>query len=307
MTDLPKFHQFMTPLLEVLRDQGEMRRNDAIDTVIRREGITPAQLSLTEESTGRPLVRGRIGWAASYMRQAGVIEYPRRGFWRLGGHAASLLALGRPATVADLEELPEWQAHQAQKQAAASRLGPDEGNAVLSDSTPEDLIERGIRELRAQVVTELLDNIRELSPAQFEQLVLRVLAAMGYGGGDLRSMSGVPRGPDGGIDGKINEDKLGLDQIYIQAKRYSDSSVGRPAVQAFLGAMTGGGCRKGVFVTSSCFTEEARTFTSVLRDHRLVLIDGPTFASLMIDHGVGVQMKAYHAAKVDRDFFAEGE
>jgi restriction system protein len=121
-------------------------------------------------------------------------------------------------------------------------------------------------------------------------------------------MQGVPRGPDGGIDGRINEDKLGLDQIYIQAKRYADNSVGRPTVQSFVGAMTGGGCKKGVFVTSSSFTNEARAFAADLRDQKLVLIDGVTFAKLMIENDIGIQVKdVYRVAKVDHDFFSEDE
>lgn len=147
MTDLPKFHQFMTPLLEVLREHGEMRRNDAIDAVVRRAGITPQQLTLTEGSSGRPLVRGRIGWAASYLRLAGVIDFPRRGHLSLGRHASAFLALGRPATLADLKELPEWQAHEAQKQVAVSGLGQDESNAVMVPT-----VRRAPQVLRAKMV-----------------------------------------------------------------------------------------------------------------------------------------------------------
>ena len=141
-------------------------------------------------------------------------------------------------------------------------------------------------------------------PAAFEGLVLQVLAKMGYGGGDAKQIQGVPRGPDGGIDGKINEDKLGLDQIYIQAKRYSENSVGRPTIQSFVGAMSGGGCKKGVFVTSSTFTSEAKSFATGLTDVRLVLIDGVGLAKLMIEHCVGVQVKeTIRVAKIDQDFF----
>ena len=131
---------------------------------------------------------------------------------------------------------------------------------------------------------------------------------IGIGGGDDRRIQGVPRGPDGGIDGKINEDKLGLDQIYIQAKRYSDNSVGRPTIQSFVGAMTGGGCRKGVFVTSSSFTSEAIEFANGLRDQRLILIDGVDLAKLMIEHSVGVQVKeVIKVSKIDQDFFSDDE
>ena len=116
------------------------------------------------------------------------------------------------------------------------------------------MIDRGIKRLRTQLISDLLEQVKGITPAAFEGLVLQVLAKMGYGGGDIKQIQGVPRGPDGGIDGKINEDKLGLDQIYIQAKRYSENSVGRPTIQSFVGAMSGGGCKKGVFVTCLLYT-----------------------------------------------------
>ena len=127
---------------------------------------------------------------------------------------------------------------------------------------------------------------------------------MGYGGGDAKQIQGVTRGADGVIDGKTNEDKLGFDKIYIQAKRYSDNSVVRPTIQSFVDAMIGGGCKKGIFVTSSTFTSEAKSFADGLTDVRLVLIDGPHLANLMIEHCVGVQVKeTIQVAKIDQDFF----
>ena len=162
--------------------------------------------------------------------------------------------------------------------------------------------------MQSELIDEILLLIKTISPASFESLILKVLAKMGYGGGDAKRIQGVPRGPDGGIDGIIDEDKLGLDQIYIQAKRYSENSVGRPTVQSFIGAMTGGGCRKGVFVTSSTFTSEAKKFAEGLNDVRLVLIDGVDLAKLMIEHSVGVQVKeTIKVAKIDQDFFSGDE
>ena len=306
--DLPKFHEFMTPLLLVLQANGEMYRQDATDAVIKSTGLTPEQVAITHETSGNSIVRNRIGWASSYLKVAGAIASPKRAHWQLGVNAASLLALGRPATLADLKSFPEYQAHQARKaeQSLANSSGKDD--IVSSDSTPEELIEEGITALRDGLVVELLENLKTCEPARFERIVLQVLAAMGYGGGDMRSMQGVPRGPDGGIDGRINEDKLGLDQIYIQAKRYADNSVGRPIVQSFLGAMDHGGCSKGVFVTSSKFTADARDFANGLTTKRLKLIDGLEFAKLMIEYCVGVQIvRTIPISKLDNDFFGDDE
>ena len=225
----------------------------------------------------------------------------------LGPNADDFLSIGRLLTVADIKKTKEWQTIHNARQASRNEEIYDSTNDQ-EDDTPQDLIDKGIKRLNSQLIGDLIDNFKNIDPASFESLVLKVLASMGYGGGDDRRIQGVPRGPDGGIDGKINEDKLGLDQIYIQAKRYSDNSVGRPTIQSFVGAMTGGGCRKGVFVTSSSFTSEAIEFAKGLRDQRLILIDGVDLAKLMIEHSVGVQVKeVIKVSKIDQDFFSDDE
>jgi restriction system protein len=308
MTDIPKFHEFMRPLLEVLLEQGELSRNDAIEAVIKKMDISGDQMSITQESNGKPLVRGRIGWASSYLRVAGALVGPKRGFFALGPNAKHLLDLARPIKRSDLTGFDEWKKHHATKQAKSQSQQEDSSEINTEDSTPEDLIEAGVRMIKEQLVSDLLEQMRKMDPHDFESLVLDVLAAMGYGGGSRIAMQGVPRGPDGGIDGKIYEDKLGLDQIYMQAKRYAENSVSSDKVQAFVGAMTSGGCRKGVFVTTSRFTVDAIKIAESIRDPRLVLVDGERLAELMIEHGVAVQTKAViRIAKLDADFFSGGE
>ena len=270
MVDIPKWHHFMKPLLEVLKENGEMYRHDAIEAVVRKERLTDEQLGVLQESNGKCVAKERIGWASSYLRVAGALIGPRRGYFDLGPNAEKLLNLGREITKNDLKEIPEYKRHQEKKAEKRVQGIESSENDELEDDTPQDLIDRGIKRLRSQLVDDLLEQIKGISPAAFENLILQVLAKMGYGGGDPRRIQGVPRGPDGGIDGTIDEDKLGLDQIYIQAKRYTDNSVGRPTIQSFVGAMTGGGCKKGVFVTSSTFTSEAKAFASGLTDVRLV-------------------------------------
>lgn len=302
--DMPKFHEFMQPLLEVLQEQGELSRNDAIDAVIEKTGLTQDQLNLSQESNGKSLVRGRIGWASSYLRVAGALIGPRRGYFVLGPNGPALLSLNRPIRRADLTGFNEWREHHAAKQAKTADQPVQATDLDSEDNTPEDLIEAGVRLIKEQLVSDLLLQMKEMDSHDFEGLVLDVLAAMGYGGGSRQSMQGVTRGPDGGIDGKINEDKLGLDQIFMQAKRYSDSSVSSEKVQAFVGAMTSGGCRKGVFVTTSRFTSDAIRFAESIRDPRLVLVDGERLAELMIQHGVGVQTKeVIKISKIDADYF----
>ena len=295
----------MKPLLEVLKENGEMSRQEAVEAVVQKVGLTPEQLAEVQVSDSKSKARARVGWASSYLRVAGALSGPRRGYFALGPNAETLLNLGRPIKRADLTGFKEWMEHEANKAQQSIANSESEETNDLEDDTPEDLIDRGIKRLRTQLISDLLEQVKGITPAAFEGLVLQVLAKMGYGGGDIKQIQGVPRGPDGGIDGKINEDKLGLDQIYIQAKRYSENSVGRPTIQSFVGAMSGGGCKKGVFVTSSTFTSEAKSFAVGLTDVRLVLIDGVRLAKLMIEHCVGVQVKeTIRVAKIDQDFFS---
>ena len=308
MPDIPKFHAFMRPLLEVLHARGPMARADAIDAVVSKMQLTDEQMAVTQESNGKSLARGRIGWASSYLRVAGALIGPQRGYFALGPNAQNLLALNRPIKKADLTNFEEWKAHQASKLNRAQSLPDINGDFNNEDSTPEDLIETGVRLIKDQLASDLVGQMRKMDPYAFESLVLDVLAAMGYGGGSRQAMQGVPRGPDGGIDGRINEDKLGLDQIYMQAKRYSENSVSSEKVQAFVGAMIQGGCRKGVFVTTSSFTADARHFAASIRDLRLVLVDGERLAALMIQHGVGIQTKeVIKISKIDLDYFGSEE
>ena len=293
----------MRPLLEVLKEKGELTRQQAYTEVIAHTGMTAEQVAVPQSSNGQSIVKGRIGWASSYLSQANALLRPRRGLMAFGPNGQKLLDLNRSIKPSDLREIPEWKAledarnNKSNRQITSEELSPEE-------SSPDDLIEQGYSQLKSDLISELLENIVKMDPSDFEALVLKLLAALGYGGGNFQSMQGVPRGPDGGIDGRINEDQLGLDQIYIQAKRYTENSIGRPTVQSFIGAMTGGGCRKGVFVTSSTFTAEAKSYANDLRDMKLVLIDGKKLAELMIQNEVGVQVKStYRISKVDHDFF----
>ena len=176
-----------------------------------------------------------------------------------------------------------------------------------ADVTPEEQIAAGISQLEADVRGELLQRVKAISPEAFEALVLQLLGALGYGVGP-ESRQGVQRGPDGGIDGRIHEDRLGLASIYIQAKRYQEQTIGRPLIQAFYGAMGGVGASKGVFLTTSGFSKDARDYANGLVDKRIVLIDGNRLTLLMITAGVGVSVKdTYVVHRLDEDFFSEFE
>mgnify|MGYP000235555659 FL=1 len=187
----------MKPLLEVLKENGEMPRQEAIDAVVDKVGLSEEQLSVLNEGNGKSKARGRVGWASSYLRVAGALDGPRRGYFALGKNAERLLHLNRHLTQADLKQIPEYLEHQKRKAERRLLINEDIENDDLNDDTPQDLIDRGIKRLRSQLIDDLLEQVKTISPSSFESLILQVLAQMGYGGGDAKRIQGVPRGPDG--------------------------------------------------------------------------------------------------------------
>jgi restriction system protein len=236
-----------------------------------------------------------------------LLESPRRGYIRISPRGQEVLA-EQPSAINDIY-LQRFEEYRQFKE----RTIPDERDrqntvetAKTQQTTPDEMIRDAYSILEASLRDDLLDKIKQMDPGAFEWLVLPLLHAMGYGG-SIKDVEGVPSGPDGGIDGLIKEDKLGLDAIYIQAKRWDqDKSVGREKIQAFQGALAGVGARKGVFMTTSSFTQQARTYVERLRDSKIVLIDGQHLAQLMIEHDVGVSIhETFHLKRIDEDFFAE--
>ena len=192
--------------------------------------------------------------------------------------------------------------------AAKSRRDGAAEDEVLSTRTPQEILETGYQTLHAQLADELLEKVKSASPIFFERLVVELLVKMGYGGSLADAGRAIGKSGDGGIDGIIKEDRLGLDFIFIQAKRWTDKPVGRPDVQQFAGALAGHGAGKGIFLTTSHFTKEAVDYAAGLRNSKFVLIDGEELAELMIDQGIGVATAAvYEVRRIDSDYFAEGE
>ncbi|TSC57760.1 MAG: restriction endonuclease [Candidatus Peregrinibacteria bacterium Greene0416_19] len=229
-----------------------------------------------------------------------MIEYPRRGCLRITPRGSEVLAKNPTVlTTEDLAKFPEYEAN----------WHPHDNDTYASPSpapeeTPEERIEEAFAELKNALVSNLLDQISKMSSAFFERLVVDVLLAMGYGGSLKDAGKAIGRSGDGGIDGTINEDKLGLDVIYIQAKRW-EATVGRPEIQKCMGALAGKRAKKGVFITTSNYSNDACTYADSI-DAKIVLVDGKQLAELMIEHGVGVsQQDAYIVKKIDADYFTE--
>jgi len=254
----------------------------------------------------------RVGWARTYLKKAGLVETPGIGKVRITERGIDELKKNYTRFgIKFLMQFPEFV--EFQKQAVAEEPGLATvplGSVTASISgvylqTPTESLESNYRSLRSALAEEILDRIKACSPKFFENLVLDLLVAMGYGG-SRTDAERVGRSGDGGIDGTINEDKLGLDVVYVQAKKWDTGTVGRKEIQAFAGSLEGRRARKGVFITTSRFAQDARDYVKGI-EKKIVLIDGEELAQLMIDHGVGVaEVASYAVKKVDADYFTEG-
>jgi len=298
----PKFHELMRPMLEAVADGEPHALRDVIAQMAASSGLSPEQLAETIPS-GQQRYRNRAFWAATYLRKCQALSTPKRGWVQLEDRGRQLLSQPGPVTLDRIKHFPDWEDAWGNRQDSPT----EESNGGEEGATPEERIATGIAQLEADVRGELLQRVKGLSPEAFEALVLQLLGALGYGVGP-ESRQGVQRGPDGGIDGRIHEDRLGLASIFIQAKRYQEGSIGRPLIQAFYGAMGGVGAIKGIFLTTASFSRDARDYADGLVDKRIVLIDGSRLTRLMLDAGVGVSVKhKYVVHRLDEDFFAEFE
>lgn len=305
---MPTWDGFLTPVLHVLQDGSILPARELSERVADDVGLTPEQRAEVIDS-GQPRFRNRIGWAASSLARAGAVSRPRRGVYVITDLGRKLLAdhpdrLGE----ADLRLIPAYRDHTPN-----SKPGPSVNrNATTAEPAgldtlldPVEQIDAGIGRLRADVVVELLDRLRTARPEFLEQSVLDVLVAMGYGGVEQRARR-IGGSGDGGVDGVIDQDALGLARIYVQAKRYGpDNVVGRPALQGFVGALHGHQANQGIFITTSSFTREAVEYARTV-SASVVLIDGRRLANLMIDRGIGVQtVRTYAVVRIDADYFEQ--
>lgn len=303
VNQLPKWHEFMHAVLRVLADGRTRSRRELISEVLDEEGITEPQRALTL-SSGKPSAENRVTWAMSHLARATAVEKPERGRFTITELGRRLLA-EHPNQIspATLRTIPAWNDYEPQRQRAADSINRRLDTDEELELDPTEQIERGIELLRADVAADLLKRLQERHPDFFEEAVVKLLLAMGYGGAENRGRRIGGTG-DGGVDGVIDQDALGLDQIYIQAKRYAaESTVGREAIQSFVGALAGRGATRGVFITTSRFSSQALDYARAIPT-RIILIDGKQLTDLMIRHSVGVQVaKAYNVVEVDEDFF----
>src|SRR5579872_4735834 len=304
MAGIPDYQSLMLPVLEVA-SKGETSVPLAADAIADRVGLSQSEREELLPSGKQHLLHNRVHWAKFYLSKAGLLESPRRGRFVIS--AAGRKLLSNPPERLDTKYLLSVPAfHDFYKSGQAAELEEAATQPDTSKSTPEEVIEAAYKTARAALQAELLDRILQNSPTFFEGLIVDLLVAMGYGGSHRNAATQLGRTGDGGVDGVINEDVLGLDRVYVQAKRYgTGSSVGRPEVQAFIGSLVGLGASKGVFVTTSTFSTQATEFVSRI-PQRVILIDGKRLTELMIEHGVGVRSsRVLEFKRLDEDFFSE--
>ena len=293
----------MLPLLKLAGD-GEIHHfRPTIEALAKQFQLTDEERKELLPSGKQPTFDNRVGWARTYMAKAGLLESPKRGLFRITERGRKVLAQNLEAIDKQfLEQFPEFNQFQQIKHDKVKTTSSSDDLKIKE--TPEEVLESAYQNLRGNLMQELLINIKNCSPEFFERLVVDLLLRMGYGGSRKEAGEAVGRSNDGGIDGIIKEDKLGLDIIYIQAKRW-DAVVGRPEIHKFAGALQGQRANKGIFLTTSGFSREALDYVVSIQN-KIILIDGITLAEMMIDHGVGVTTETvYELKRIDTDYFSE--
>jgi len=300
---VPDFQSMMLPFLQYAADGKEHDLGGVSMAIVNKFKLSREDIDELLPSGNQTRLFNRLGWCRTHLKNANLIEYVRRGVFRITARGQELLA--KKPTALNLKALDEYPEHKAWFHQKKSTTEPD---LVPSSSraTPEEQMEALAKDLKQKLAVELLEYVKTMDPFRFQRLVLDLLLAMGYGGSREEAAMETQKSNDEGVDGLINEDRLGLDRIYIQAKRWTKGSVGRPDIQGFVGALAGKHAQKGVFITTSEFAQPAIDFARSI-SQRVILIDGQRLADLMIEHNLGVSRANYYELKrVDNDYFEEG-
>jgi restriction system protein len=305
---VPGYQDFMLPLLKMAADGQEHSISQALPALAQQLNITEQEQELMLPSGTQTQFYNRVSWAVTYLTKSLLLEKTGRGKFRIAPRGVDVLNQKPPRIdSAFLDQFPEYTAFKTKKNKAKAAVAIADGNAPATentDITPDEQLDIAYKELRETVADELLHRVRAGTPKFFEHLVVDLLVAMGYGGSRVDAAQVVGKSGDGGIDGVIKEDRLGLDMVYVQAKRH-EADVGPGAIREFVGSLGEHKANKGVFITCGGFTAGAKE--AAAKAHlRIVLIDGEQLAEFMIDHGVGVAVhKTYVVKKLDGDYFED--
>ncbi len=302
---IPDFQSLMLPVLELAADGKEHALAEAREILAQRFGLTDVDRAELLPSGRQRRFDNRVAWAKVHLAQAGLLSSRRRAYFEITQRGRDVLS-ERPQRVDInlLERFEEFRQFRGVGRKAPGDQAPQARDASGAAETPEEMLEQAHESIRAELAQELLERVKAGTPQFFENLVLELLLKMGYGRNRAEAGRAIGRSGDEGIDGIISEDRLGLETIYIQAKRW-EGTVGRPEIQKFVGALHGKKARKGVFLTTGTFSADARDYVSHV-DSRVVLIDGNELAGYMIDHDLGVTPRTTYAIKrVDSDYFVD--
>lgn len=301
---IPDYQTLMLPLLRLTGDGNEHTLAESFELLSQEFDLTEPERNEMLPSGGQLKMFNRIGWAKTYMAKAGLVESVSRGKFKITERGRALLKkTPQKIDVNLLNQFPEFKEFRTRPPAAeASASVPEESILSVAQQTPQELLESSYQTLHRQTAEDVLDRISKSSPRFFERLVVDLLVAMGYGGSRKDAGQAIGRSGDDGIDGIIKEDRLGLDAVYIQAKRWK-GTVGRPDVQSFAGSLEGHRARKGVFITTSLFSGDAKEYVTRI-EKKIILIDGEQLSNLCIEFGIGVEpLITYKIHRIDADYF----
>jgi restriction system protein len=303
---IPDYQTLMLPLLKLVSDGQEHKYRDIIENLATEFEVTDEERKELLASGAQAIFDNRVGWAKTYLKKAGLLDSPKRATFIITDIGRKTLSKNLDRI--DAKYLRQFPAFLEFQNASRNENETDEETTAIEvhEQTPEENLDKAYQRIRKSLASELLNKVVELSPSFFERLVVELLVKMGYGGSIKDAGKALGKSGDEGIDGTIKEDKLGLDIIYIQAKRWKPGNVvGRPEIQKFVGALAGQGAKKGIFITTSNFTKEALDYTP-RNETKIVLIDGEQLAQLMIDYNLGcTTQQTYELKKLDSDYFGE--
>lgn len=304
---IPDYQTLMLPLLKAVADEKEHKLNEIVDILAKQFNLTDKERAEVLPSGQTFLFGNRVGWARTYLKKSGLLDSPKRGSIIITKRGKDVL-LENPMEINAkfLKRFPEFLEFQNAKKNdyTISFVSNLESIDDIFKETPEEQIEIGYKKIRNTLEQEILSKLKSIHPSFFEKIVVELLVKMGYGGSIQDAGKAIGRSGDEGIDGIIKEDKLGLDVIYVQAKRW-EGVVGRPELHKFVGALAGQGAKKGIFITTSSFTKDAELYTPK-NETKIVLVDGETLARYLIDYNLGVSIQnTYDIKKIDLDYFEE--
>lgn len=297
-----KFKELFSPIMDCLSDGKCHAAKEIREFCFRKLNISEEEKQQLLPS-GIPILNNRIGWALTYLKKAGLIEYPQRGVYHISSRGKEAIKNGTANIT--LEYLRQFKEFEDFHNTNRSKEKSENISDIINDESPNEQIEKAISKLNSSLADELMTEITRISPYDFERLVVQLLIKMGYGSSNLNDNAVTKMSGDEGIDGIVTADRFGFDTVYVQAKQWNkEKSIGRPEIQKFLGALAGQGAAKGLFITTANFTKEAKDFASKNLQSKIVLVNGEELCNLMIEYDLGVStIEIYKIKRIDTDYF----